>query len=226
MIDAAIMAIAKQELQRAHVPLPPELIEAVISIESGGQIGNTNETSGASGLMQIMPGTLIAYSRATKDRSISLGDLRRTDKGAAVLQIRVGIWVLATYWKKAYEVLKPILGVVPVDELARFADLFYVAGPGRVIPKIRKLSHPPTYEKIVAAYPNWNALPHPRRVFGYRPETEWTTKSWDLVAIDKWLRGSPLISSLKNPLAGFVMAGVLLAVATSLFKSSKTGNQK
>lgn len=218
MISAFVLDTAKAELARSGVPLPVELIEAVIWKESGGQIGNTNKKSGASGLMQVMPKTLEWYRRSAHDPSITLDDLRSTDPKDAAKQIRVGIWVLKHFWQSAYAYLKPRLGIVPVDELARIASLFYVAGPGATRRRLRKLTTP-TYAEVVKRYPTWEAIPYPQRLFAYRPDTGWAENSWDLVAIDKWLRSNPIIESIKTPIGGVLIAGVILALAVHFMKA-------
>ena len=212
-MDPQIIQIANEELTRAGAPLPIELIESLIWVESRGKIGATNPHSGASGLMQVMPGTLTWYQKSAKDPSITLEHLRGAGIDNARRQIRVGIWCIKQFWKSAYDYLKPRLGIVPVDELAKIADLFYVAGPGATRKKLDKIN-PPTFAQIEKTFPEWNALPHPKNVFSYNAETGWNENAWDLMGIDKWLRGSPFITTIKNPISGFLVAGILLALAS------------
>lgn len=193
------------ELATQKVPLPNELILDVIRVESGGQTGNVNPKSGASGLMQVMPGTLKDFNKR-HGYSYTLDDMRSASEEAAKKQIRVGIAVLAHYWRQAYKYLTSRMATVPIDELAHVADLFYAAGPGATQKRLDKLPMP-TWAAIQTAYPNWAAIPHPTKIFA-------TPKPWNLSAIGSWLEsaGSKIPAMVQDPRTGFAM-GVLLLMA-------------
>jgi len=193
------------ELQARSIPLPKELIESVMNVESRGKPGLVNPKSGASGLMQIMPITLQDFN-SRNGTDYTLSDMRGTSAKAAIKQIRVGIDIMSHYWKRAYQYLSKRLGDVPIDELGRIADLFYVAGPGATRRKLDKLDMP-TWNRVISAYPKWNALPHPTKVFA-------DPKPWDVNAISQWLEGS--LSDLpieKDPKHGFGIGILILMLA-------------
>lgn len=174
--------IVLNELSRQKMPLPTDLGLAVIHVESRGYPGSTNEKSGASGLMQVMPKTLQWYNTQTGD-TVTLAQMR--SKGHPVEQIRVGLWVLGQFWRGAYRYLRDRVSEIPADELARIADLFYVAGPGATKKRLDKLEIP-FFSYVEARFPEWNALPHPRNVFKVLPESV----NWRPDDISSWLEGS------------------------------------
>lgn len=174
--------LARAELARTGSPLPVNLILAVIHVESRGFPGNTNPKSGASGLMQVMPGTLAGYNKQTGD-NITLDQLRSPNHPDK--QIRAGVWVVNTYWKSAYKYLNDRLTDVPVQELGKVADLFYVAGPGATKKRLNKVAVP-FFHQVAQRFPTWNALPHPRNVWKVLPPDT----QWDTAAIGKWLNGT------------------------------------
>jgi len=191
------------ELSRAQVPLPRDLILSVIDVESRGKAGQVNPKSGASGLMQVMPGTLASYNESNP--TVSLSELRSSSPVAGVKQIRVGLWVLATYWRGAHNYLSERLAQVPIDELAHIADLYYVAGPGATRKRLDKLGSP-TWAGVQARFPNWNALPHPRNVFKRLDGLQWPVE-----AISSWLETKSIMKP--GPREGFALAvlGILVA---------------
>jgi hypothetical protein len=130
--------IVRAELGSQSVPLPHELILAVIKVESSGKPGLVNNKSGASGLMQIMPTTLQDFN-SRHGTNYTMADMQSESDSAARKQIQVGIGVLAHYWKRAFKYLSNRLSDVPIDELAHIADLFYTAGPGATMKKLDKL---------------------------------------------------------------------------------------
>jgi soluble lytic murein transglycosylase-like protein len=197
------------ELAAANVPLPSQLILQLIYVESRGKPGLINEKSGASGLTQVMPATLHDFNKR-HGKTYTMADLQGDSDTAARRQIEVGIAVLAQYWKSAYAYLKKRLSDVPIDELAHIADLFYVAGPGATRKRMDKLSSP-SWKAIQTAYPNWNALPHPRNVFSE------PISFWDLDAIGIWLEGA-VSNVIKDPKTGFALGIVVLMVAYWLMK--------
>lgn len=199
------------ELNSQGVPLPSSLILSVIKVESNGYPGLMHPKSGASGLMQIMPATLQDFN-ARHGKTYTMSDMQSESDSAARKQIEVGISVLAHYWKRAYKYLKKRLENVPVDELAHIADLFYRAGPGATIKRLDKLAVP-TWAAVKSAYPTWEAIPHPTKIF----KTEY---SWDLTKIGDWLEG-PLKKIVKDPRTGFALGIIVLMLAYWLMKGQK-----
>lgn len=197
----------KEELRRSNSPLPIDLILSVIHVESRGKAGLVNPSSGASGLTQIMPNTIAWYNELHPAEQITLAELRSSDHNSAVKQIRAGIWVLGRFWKSAFNYLSGRMTNVPIDELAKIADLMYVAGPGAVKKKLDKLSVP-TWEAVQTAFPSWNALPHPKNVFARLHDVQWPIES-----ISDWLGTDDIINLDRNPEDGFVLAlvGILIA---------------
>lgn len=174
--------IVREEQSRLKSPLPENLVLATIHVESRGYPGTTNPKSGASGLMQVMPDTLKWYNQQTGE-NIPLDVLRSKSHGRE--QIRVGLWVLHQFWRGAHRYLTSRLTDIPVDELGRVADLFYVAGPGAAKKKLDQVAVP-FYSYVAAKFPKWNALPHPKNVWAILPDdTLWNTE-----AISKWLGSS------------------------------------
>lgn len=193
------------ELQARAIPLPKELVESIMTVESRGKPGLVNPKSGASGLMQVMPGTLQDFNQR-HGTDYTLADMRGTSNYAALKQIRVGVDIMAHYWKRAYQYLSNRLENVPIDELGRIADLFYVAGPGATKKKLDKLDVP-TWERVKAAYPGWNALPHPTKVYA-------EPKPWNVNAISQWLDGALSDFPIeKDPKKGFGIGVLILMVA-------------
>lgn len=205
--ESAVIA----ELNTQGVPLPSSLILSVIKVESNGYPGLINPKSGASGLMQVMPTTLQDFN-ARHGKQYSMADMQSESDSSARKQIEVGIAVLAHYWKRAYKYLKSRLPDVPVDELAHIADLFYAAGPGATMKRLDKLATP-TWEAVKAAFPDWNAIPHPTKIFS-------TEHPWDISSIGNWLEG-PLKKIIKNPKTGFALGILILMLAYWLMKGRK-----
>lgn len=199
------------ELERQHVPLPSDLILSVMHVESRGKPGLVNPTSGASGLMQVMPGTLIDFNQR-HGKSYSMADMRGTGIESALKQIEVGVAVLAHYWKSAYRYLEKRLASVPIDLLSKVADLFYAAGPGATQKRLEKLSTI-NWAAIQSAYPTWAAMPHPEKVFA-EPMT------FDVQTIGKWLEG-PIGKIQIPPKAGFALGVIVLMAAYWLMKKGK-----
>ena len=206
-------SLVSGELTLAKVPLPVDLILAVIDVESGGKPGLVNQKSGASGLMQVMPVVLKDFNKVHSIR-YSIDDIR--DPQNPLAQIRVGVWILSQFWKSAYKYLLSRLKVIPMDELLRIADLFYVAGPAATKKKLSKVS-PPTFAAIAERWPTWNALPHTIRV-QKRVSDEKT--NFDLTSISNWLKGNGK-GSLDDPLTkkeGAAIALILLVLGWLLLK--------
>lgn len=204
--------VVDAELAREGNPLPRELLLAVIDVESRGKVGLVNPKSGASGLMQIMPGTLDDYNKARPD--VSLSTLRSSSITAAPAQIRVGVWVLGEYWRGAFRYLKSRMTTFPIDELAHVADLFYIAGPGATKSRLDLLDTP-SWAAVQARFPKWNALPHPRNVFEILGPIEWPVD-----AIAEWIGQADTI--LDDPDTGFVLAAVGILVTWWFLKRDDT----
>lgn len=192
-------SIAAEEIGRQQLPFPVELILAIIDCESGGVAGVKNPKSGASGLMQVMPIALKSYN-SIHSVKYTIDDLR--DSSNPVAQIRVGTWIIGQFWRSAFDYLSKRLQSVPIDELAKISDLFYVAGPAAVKKLLEKLPNP-TYAALRAAFPTWNALPHPERVFD-----RVSTQSISEIAVNKWLEHSS-----KTSIHGIDKSGTWLTAA-------------
>lgn len=204
--SASWAPIVQQELSSQGIPLPIELILAVIDIESQGVPGIENEKSGASGLMQVMPVVVEDYNNAHKQKT-SIERMRDPNLGKE--QIKVGIWILGQFWKGAYSYLKKRLTTVPIDELMKIADLFYVAGPGAAKKRLNKLSVP-SWNAVQSSYPEWNALPHTKKAI---EKTEGVI--FDLDSIGKWLEGAVGKIDQKK---GVSMAVVIIAAGMLLMR--------
>jgi hypothetical protein len=180
--------------------------------ESKGRTGVVNPSSGASGLMQVMPIALKDYNQNHKIK-YTMADLRSKTSAGARIQVRVGLWILARFWRGAYKYLKKRLGEVALDDLARVADFFYAAGPGNSRKKLDKIERP-TYDAVKARYPKWDRIIPAQRVW------DWVAQhggQWDIESIDKWLEGGILIEKKKTML-GAALGLVLIAVAWWYFQ--------
>lgn len=202
-----------KELAGMGLPFPPGLVLAIIDVESNGVPGLVNATSGASGLMQVMPSALEWYNKSHALK-FTMGDMRSKENGPA--QIRVGTWLLGQFWRSAYAYLSKRLEVVPLEQLAKISDLMYAAGPGRIRKLMDKLPTA-TFEAFEAAYPKSNALPHPRRVYD---RVDLTTFSSD--SILNWIQTSVQSSApdeeKKNWLTAAVLTAIIGWVVSSLLK--------
>lgn len=209
---AEIKQIIAEEIDAGGYPFPQELFESVVQVESNYKPGITNPNSGAMGLTQIMPITLKEYNKYHKP-GYTAQDLTGKTIASARKQIQVGLWILGQFWRGAYNYLQPKIQTVPVDELVKIADLFYVAGPNATKKKLRTIAVP-TYNTLKAKYPNWVAFKHPEKVWKYTTERN---PVWNLAQIDKWVsKGNvppPIISGFGGHLGGFVLAAIIIAVA-------------
>ena len=208
--------MSSAQLSAQGIPLPVELVLSIIQRESGGQAGNVNEKSGASGLMQVMPIALKDFNER-HGTTYTMADMRGSDLVSAGRQIQVGVGIVGHFWKSAYKYLSKRYGQTPVsvEELGRIADLFFAAGPGATQDKLDKIN-PPFWENVQLAYPKWNALPHPRHVFKEQ-------KPWNLPAIQNWLdkpQKNKLIDLPQDPQSGFAV-GVLILCAVYYFMNGK-----
>lgn len=208
-------ALTRAEIARGGYPFPVEYPLSVILVESSGSVGEVNSTSGASGLMQIMPGTLRGYNQ-NNSPNIPLSHLRSTDPKYAPEQIRVGLWVMGGYLKLGYKWIRETTADPGLSDLIKISDLMYVRGPAGVRSDFKNVN-PHSFDAMVAMRPNYQPFAHPRKVW------KWTTvnnnPTWDMQAIDNWLSGvtapppvetPPLMSSS----SGFIGAALLVAVAS------------
>lgn len=214
-------AVTRSEIERGGYPFPVEYALSVCLIESRGKVGIVNPNSGASGLMQIMPGTLDGYNQNNSPK-IPLSHLRNDNAIFAPEQMRVGLWVMGRYTKNAYKWISKTNPNPPLSDLMRIADLMYVAGPGRVKKGFSELSDR-TFDNMMELKPNWlpksKPFNHPLRVW------KWTTvkndPTWDMDAIDAWVTGNTEPPPLPPPTVatqnGLIGALLLLAVASYFF---------
>lgn len=199
---------AAQILSQTGVPLPVELVLSIIDVESSGHSGAKNPKSGASGLMQVMPITLETYNQNHKQK-FTIEDLRNPNNPAS--QLKTGIWVLALYWKKAYNYLSSVLPTVDTADLMKIADLYYSTGPGAIKPLLKRLTSP-TYQHFAAAYPNHGGLPHARKITDRVADSG---AKFNLDAISDWLEGDKLRQGgeqkekNKTPMGALAALGIL-----------------
>jgi len=197
------------ELIRQGIPLPAELILAVIDVESRGVSGLVNPKSGASGLMQVMPITLRSYNNV-HPLKFTIQDLRSKDN--PVSQIRVGIWALGQYWRAAHAYLSQRLSSISMDELAKISDLMFAAGGESVRQKLNRLAVP-SVAGLKETFPKWNALPHIQNVFDrVSPE------SISQVALNSWISTSAK-SSVRYAGASDWIVKALIGIAVGYFVS-------
>ncbi len=170
------------EIQRSGYPLPVDLVLAVMKRESSGRVGVRNPRSGASGLMQVMPIAMTHYNNEHRIK-YTMADLRSDTDEAARIQIRVGLWILAFFWRSAYRYLKSKLGQVPLDDLVKTADFFYAAGPGNARRKLDRVPRP-TFQNVKARFPNWDRIAPAQLVWDRSKDAP-----WDMSRIENWIQG-------------------------------------
>jgi len=212
-------SIAADELNKARVPLPVELVLSLIRVESGGAPGATNPKSGASGLLQVMPKTLDWYREQTGDQ-ISPDELRSSTIDAARKQIRAGIWVLGQFWQSACKWIKGQTTDIPISDLARFADSFYAGGPGRV--KAMAATMDRKWDAWRATYPKSNITQHAEKVWAL---TSAENPAFELDRIAQWIetKNDKLISSNKF---GLVIGLVILLLASALLRPKESRHEQ
>lgn len=213
--------LVETELQRGGYPFPPELILSLIRFESGGKAGVVNPKSKASGLMQVMGVALEDFNRLTGSRFV-MADLRGSSIESARKQIQVGLWVLGSFWRGAYNYLKKHMKTVPVDDLAKIGDLFYAAGPGAIRPLLDRLSTP-LFEAFVKKYPTHKAGIHAANVWGLSAENK---PQWNLPLVDSWVAGSTNGAIAKTPEQGFLLALLVVVVVWFFFGKFSAGKEK
>lgn len=210
--------VVQSELAAQSVPLPLSLVLSVIDVESNGFPGLINQKSGAAGLMQVMPFVVDDFNKATGS-SYGPSDMAGDTANAAKRQIRVGVWILSQFWKSANRYLSKRFSSVPIDELAKIADLFYVAGPGATRKRLDQLDNP-VFSNVESNFPKWNALPHPKRVFDRFYNSG---ESFDLPAIQKWLTGDTS-KILIEPEEGAAIGIAVIAIAWWFIATRKEGS--
>lgn len=214
--------IAAAEINRGRYPFPVELILALTQYESGGNAGATNPKSGASGLIQVMPGTLKTYNRNSAQK-VSLATMRSSTELAGRLQLRVGLWVLGRYWRSAFRWLSKHNQTteVPLHDLVVFGDGFYAAGPARVKDLARNLK-PANWSTWSARYPKSNITQHGDRVWDL---TDKHNPIWDLQSINNWVQrddSSILPPVIQTNMGGFLIALVIMAAASLYFEKGSS----
>lgn len=210
--------VVQSELIAQSVPLPLSLVLSVIDVESNGFPGLINQKSGAAGLMQVMPFVVDDFNKETGAK-YGPSDMAGDTQQAAEKQIRVGVWILSKFWKSANRYLSKRFSSVPIDELAKIADLFYVAGPGATRKKLDKIDNP-VFSSVEQNFPKWNALPHPRRVFDRFYNSG---ESFDLPSIQKWLTGDTS-KIVIEPEEGAAIGIAVIAIAWWFIASKKEGD--
>lgn len=208
-----LVPFVEAELNRHEYPYPTSLVLAVIQVESAGNPGAVNPSSGASGLMQVMPGTLVEYNKH-HERKISLESLRSSTKQGIMDQISVGLWVMGTYLRSAHNWLSQKMPKVGLEDLIKISDHFYAAGPAGTKRKIGDIV--PTAKNISEKYPDWSPVRHAKKVWDF---TIAENPIWDLNAINRWVTGQIIPKPDDKPIDpeknkhGFLIAMMIIAIA-------------
>ena len=218
---------AQSEILRGGYPFPVEFVLSVILAESGGDCGEVNPNSGASGLMQVIRNTLETYNN-NNSPNVSIETMRSTDTSDGAAQIRVGLWVLGHYLKRAYRWVASTNPQPGVSDIMRVDTIMYLRGPGRIYDKFGHLQDR-RWSQLVASDPDWKFWGYPRRIW------KWTQTNndpvWDMPAINRWVNDGPqpppppppppppveppLIAGSKN---GFLLALIILGVGSYYLK--------
>lgn len=204
----------QMEIDSGGYPFPSDFILAIMQAESGGHPGLVSP-AGASGLMQVMPGTLKEYNKHNKP-SISLARLRSKADAAGPDQIRTGLWVIGRYIKTASNYLSSRTNTVPIGDLIKVSLVMYNAGPGATRAKMDKTD--PTYAALASRYPKWSPVErYVPKVWG---SLESANPVWDMDAIEKW-SGTPVNPpnvAILDGTEGFLIALGMIYVAYKLMK--------
>jgi len=214
-----IKQVVNEEIVSGGYPFPAALIYSLIEVESSWMPGIVNPKSGATGLMQVMPVVLSDYNKVHPVK-FTLDFLKGKTLDSIRAQIKVGLWILGAFWRGAYGYVQPKTLTVPVDELVRIGDMFYVAGPGATRKRLSQLSTP-TYSAVVSRFPAWEALPHVQKVWD---KTAMQNPVWDLNAIDDWVKkvNQPLIAGFDGHLGGFILGAIALIFGWYLIGKKKS----
>lgn len=231
MISMNFLPVIRAELENHKIPLPPEYIDALIGAESGGNVGQVNPSSGASGLMQIMPIALKEYNQRNKT-NLKMSDMRGTDAASLKYQIRVGAYLLGMFWKGAYSYLHSRLSTVRMEDLAKIAQMFYVAGPNAAKKMLEPIEKP-IYQNFLAANPDWKSRHYIDKIW---KTAEKNGAAWDVPAIEAFVHGQiepagisqqPLIASVvpntSDAKKSIALAILILAVAAYLLEQNLEG---
>jgi hypothetical protein len=214
--------VVEQEIRSGGYPWPADLVLSVIKNESGGKLG-TVSSAGAAGLMQVMPKTLEDYNRRTKS-NVPFSALRSKDPKAGPIQIRVGMNVLGRYWRRAAQWLRSVNGAgadIPLEDLARYAQQFYVMGPARVMKRAPK-ARPLRWRHWVDKFPDSKSTAYVNRIWD---RTVSKNPAWNLAAVDKWIGApSPDLPIIPPPpeakkVEGFLIALLIIAIGWYLIQS-------
>jgi hypothetical protein len=207
-------ALTREEIARGGYPFPVEYPLSVCLVESGGSVGEVNPKSGASGLMQVMPGTLATYNK-NNSPDVPLSHLRSTNPIYAPEQMRVGLWVMGRYLKQGYNWIVETTPNPALSDIIKISDLMYVRGPAGVKRDFKNTT-PHTFAAMETALPNYQPFAHPRKVW------KWTTVNnnpvWDVEGIDRWVTGVEEPPAIPPPniatTNGFMGALLILALAS------------
>lgn len=196
-------SIAKAELEKQGLPFPVSYVLSIIQRESNGKSGVKNPSSGASGLMQVMPVALRDYNNHHESK-YTMEQLR--DPAQPQIQIRVGTWILKTFFRSAYNYLKKRLSDVPLDDLVKITDTFYAAGPGAARKKLDTIL--PLWTNVVSSFPSWDRVKPAELIWSRSSENG----TWSMPNISAWLEGEISVEKEKITTAAiFVIA--ILAIA-------------
>jgi hypothetical protein len=157
---------------------------AVIQVESAGDPEAVNKTSGASGLMQVMPIALRDFNNHHKKSPVAWASLRGKTLIDIKNQIRVGMWVMGQYLRSAHKFIASKLPAVEIENLIKMADHFYAAGPAGT--KKRIGNTPPDTRIIAQKFPGWSPVRHARKIWDYAQKEN---PKWDLQKINDWVKG-------------------------------------
>lgn len=201
-----------QEIERQRLPFPADYLLAVIQRESNGKPGIVNPRSGASGLTQVMPIALKDYNQHHAEK-YAMVQLRDPDQPRC--QIRVGLWVLKTFFRSAHRYLKKRLETIPLDDLVKITDTFYAAGPKNAKHRLNKLTKP-TWVNVRARFPNWDRVT-PAELVWQRATAD---VIWNLPKIEKWLK-TKIEDERKHAIGGAAIAIFIIALAFAFMQKGK-----
>lgn len=214
-------AEVQSQMDQRGYPWAVEFVLALMQRESGGIIGNTNSTSGASGLMQVMPISLQEYNNKTGS-SIQLSTLRATNMASAPTQIKVGMWILASYWKSAYKWLaeQNQNQNIPIDELAKFSDAFYHAGANGMKGLSQNLPRPIRWADWQSGHPNNKITVHANAVWANSLNNG---AVWNMTKVYDFVQGGLITipTDPTSPKMGFVLAIIIFVIGSYLLKGGK-----
>jgi hypothetical protein len=158
--------------------LPPDLVLAVMSHESGGIPGRKGsrgtrcgtlptasggkvQVCGALGLMQIHPLTVSSWNEHG-DETAYLEDMTGDDERAIRIQIRLGCWYLASCVAGLHQFDPTAFPAVSAAKAGQnqlqCALIGYAVGLGALKKKLKQLqseNKPLTYDQLVKTFPEW-----------------------------------------------------------------------